>query len=71
MQDTQAAVQCLSRTLVALSMCYSSVFYVLELGGNRLQDIMLQGNQLQGLAKAASVALQLIISCSAATTQVS
>lgn len=51
-------------------MCYDSVVFVLELGPNLLQPIMHSSSNLQGLAKAVGVKLQLLACFSAANTQV-
>jgi hypothetical protein len=70
LQSPEAALQALSRSLLALSMSYGCAYFLLELGAQLLQHILLNSSNLQGLARAAGVKLQLLVCFSAANTQV-
>jgi hypothetical protein len=70
LQDPELAMQTLSRALLALSMSYDCAFFLLELGDRLLQRILRSSTNLQGLARAAGVKLQLLACFSAANTQV-
>lgn len=70
LQEADAALQCLSRSILALSMAYDSVFFVLELQDSMLQAIIRSSSNLQGLARAVGVRLQLLTCFTAANTQV-
>lgn len=70
LQDPEAALQQLCRTLLALSMAYELVFFVLQLEDHLQQAIVRSSSNLHGLARAAGVKLQLLTSFSAASTQV-
>lgn len=63
-------MQTLSRALLALSMSYDCVFFLLELGDSLLQHVLRSSTNLHGLAWAAGVKLQLLACFSAANTQV-
>lgn len=70
LQDSGLALQALSQAVLALSMSYDCVFFLLELGDALLQPILRGSSDLQALARAAGVRLQLLTCCSAANTQV-
>lgn len=70
LQEPGAALQALSRSLLALSMSYGCAYFLLELGGELLQHILHNSSNLQGLARAAGMKLQLLVCFSAANTQV-
>lgn len=63
-------MQALSRALLALSISYDCVFFLFELEDGLLQPILRSSTNLQGLARAAAVKLQLLTCFSAANTQV-
>jgi hypothetical protein len=71
LQEPELALQALSHALLALSMSYDCVFFIFELGDSLLQPILHNSTNLQGLARAAGVKLQLLTCFSAANTQVS
>jgi hypothetical protein len=51
-------------------MSYSCAYFLLEMGGELLQHILHNSSNLQGLARAAGMKLQLLVCFAAANTQV-
>jgi hypothetical protein len=59
-----------SRALLALSMAFDTVFFLLEASDALLQAVNAHSTNLHALAKAAGVRLQLLVCFTAANTQV-